>query len=188
MLKSLFSFHTFIKAFDRKLQSDPKPCCVTHQSCSCIPAAFLSLARSLSTDWKSQLTVEIYLSWWAKMTRHSLIIIIIAIIIEAIITIIITPSKARSVNTDWKPRQLTAISDISRMEIALALHHQNLHNHFNNHHNHLHHYSVNHLYRHWYQTVAHYIRSFGEIQLTNCKRRSNMDFVTSAGITFSSSS
>ena len=59
MLKSLFSFHTFIKAFDRKLQSDPKPCWVTHQSCSCIPAAFLSLARSLSTDWKSQLTVEI---------------------------------------------------------------------------------------------------------------------------------
>ena len=77
------------------------------------------------------------------MTRHLLIIIIIAIIIIAIIievitTIIITLSKARSVNTDWKPRQLTAISDISRMEIALAFHHQNLHNHFNNHHNHLH--------------------------------------------------
>ena len=107
MLKSLFSFHTFIKAFDRKLQSDPKPCWVTHQSCSCIPAAFLSLARSLSTDWKSQLTVEIYLLM-DQMTRHLLIIsivvfITIIIIVIIVITIIITPSKARSLNTDWNP-------------------------------------------------------------------------------------
>ena len=104
MLKSLFSFHTFIKAFDRKLQSDPKPCWVTHQSCSCIPAAFLSLARSLSTDWKSQLTVEIYLLM-DQMTRHLLIISIAVFItiITIVIKIIITPSKPRSLNTDWNP-------------------------------------------------------------------------------------